>query len=232
MRLAVVIVGCLIVLLLAGCNAAAQYNSVQANDSPQSIESGEEKGVPLSLSEMALPEEGSGNKLDDLKYQVQVGDMLNIFVWRNQDLSVTVPVRPDGYISIPLVDDLQVAGVTTTVVSRQIEALLQSYIKFPKVTVMVTGFGTAYSQQVRVIGQAAEPRALPYRKEMTLLDVLIAVGGLTEFSAGNRAMLIRDHNGQQQKIALKLEDLMEKGDISKNMLLKAGDIVIIPESYF
>ncbi|MCF6218089.1 MAG: polysaccharide export protein [Gammaproteobacteria bacterium] len=220
MRLAVVIVGCLSTLLLVGCNAAAQYNSVQA----------EKKGTPVSLSEMALPEEG--DELDDLKYTVQVGDMLNIFVWRNPELSVTVPVRPDGYISIPLVDDLPVVGVTTTATSRQIEALLQSYIKFPKVTVMVTGFGTAYSHQVRVIGQAAEPRALPYRKEMTLLDVLIEVGGLTEFSAGNRAVLIRDHNGEQQKIALKLEDLMEKGDISKNKVLKAGDIVIIPESYF
>ncbi len=231
MRLAVVVVGCLSAFLLAGCNAAGQYNSLQANDSPQLIEGVEEKGVPLSLSEMALPEEGS-DKPDELRYTVQVGDMLNIFVWRNQELSVTVPVRPDGYISIPLVDDLQVVGVTTTAISRQIEALLQSYIKFPKVTVMVTGFGAAYSQQVRVIGQAAEPRALSYRKGMTLLDVLIEVGGLTEFSAGNRAVLIRDNNGQQQKIELKLEDLIEKGDISKNRALEAGDIVIIPESYF
>ncbi len=230
MRLAVV-VGCLSAFLLAGCNAAGQHNSLQANDSPQLIGGIEEKGAPLSLSEMALPEEGS-DKTDELRYTVQVGDMLNIFVWRNQELSVTVPVRPDGYISIPLVDDLQVVGVTTTVISRQIEALLQSYIKFPKVTVMVTGFGAAYSQQVRVIGQAAEPRALSYRKGMTLLDVLIEVGGLTEFSAGNRAVLIRDDNGQQQKIELKLEDLIEKGDISKNRALKAGDIVIIPESYF
>lgn len=221
----------LIGFLLTGCNATGQYGTIMAKSFSHQEQSDE-------IGEMPVPEEGMAllesaiDEASDSKYRIQVGDALNIFVWRNQELSVTVPVRPDGYISIPLVDDLLVVGVTTTEIARQIERLLQSFIKFPKVTVMVMGFGSTYSQQVRVIGQAAQPRALPYKKDMTLLDVLIEVGGLTEFAAGNRAVLIRNDGGQQQKRDLQLEDLIEKGDVSKNMTLKAGDIVIIPESYF
>lgn len=221
----------LISFLLTACNATSQYGTTMAKNFSHQEQNDEISTVPVSEEGMALLESAI-DEASDSKYRVQVGDSLNIFVWRNQELSVTVPVRPDGYISIPLVDDLLVVDVTTTEVARQIEALLQSFIKFPKVTVMVMNFGSTYSQQVRVIGQAAQPRALSYRKGMTLLDVLIEVGGLTEFAAGNRAVLIRDDSGQQQKLDLQLEDLIEKGDVSKNMILKAGDIVIIPESYF
>ena len=221
----------LIGFLLAGCNATGQYGTTMAKNFSHQEQSDEISAISAPEEGMALLESAI-DEASDSKYRVQVGDALNIFVWRNQELSVTVPVRPDGYISIPLVDDLLVVGVTTTEIARQIEMLLQSFIKFPKVTVMVMDFGSTYSQQVRVIGQAAQPRALPYKKDMTLLDVLIEVGGLTEFAAGNRAVLIRDDNGQQQKLDLQLEDLIEKGDVSKNMILKAGDIVIIPESYF
>ncbi len=221
----------LIGFLLAGCNATSQYGTTMAKHLSHQEQSDEISTISVPEEGMALLE-SSIDEASDSKYRVQVGDSLNIFVWRNQELSVTVPVRPDGYISIPLVDDLLVVGVTTTEIARQIERLLQSFIKFPKVTVMVMNFGSTYSQQVRVIGQAAQPRALPYKKDMTLLDVLIEVGGLTEFAAGNRAVLIRDDSGRQQKLDLQLEDLIEKGDVSKNMILKAGDIVIIPESYF
>jgi len=221
----------LISFLLTGCNATGQYSAPMVKNLSHQESGDEISAIPALEDGMALLESAI-DETGDTKYRVQVGDSLNIFVWRNQELSVTVPVRPDGYISIPLVDDLLVVGVTTTEIARQIEGLLQSFIKFPKVTVMVMDFGSTYSQQVRVIGQAAQPRALPYKKDMTLLDVLIEVGGLTEFAAGNRAVLIRDDSGQQQKLDLQLEDLIEKGDVSKNMVLQAGDIVIIPESYF
>jgi polysaccharide export outer membrane protein len=217
---------CFAVFALSACSPTPSRGVVVVKSSTQQNQAKVTESAPEAIMSPAA------EVIDDKKYEVAVGDILEIFVWRNPELSVTVPVRPDGYISIPLVDDLEVVGVTTTAISRQIEALLQSYIKFPKVTVMVTSFGADFAQQVRVIGQAAEPRSLPYRKDMTLLDMLIAVGGLTEFAAGNRAVLIREVDGKKTKIGLRLEDLIGKGDLSQNMTLKAGDIVIIPESYF
>ena len=165
-------------------------------------------------------------------YLIGPGDSLNIFVWRNPDLSTTVPVRPDGRITIPLVEDLPASGKTPSQLARDIERELAKYVKDPMVTVMVTGFVGPYSQQVRVVGEAAKPQALPYRANMTVLDVMIAVGGLTEFAAGNRARLVRMVDGHQQILELRLDDLLKEGDISANVPMMPGDTLIIPESWF
>lgn len=182
----------------------------------------------LALGTLAWAGEGEETPY----YLIGPGDSLNIFVWRNPDLSTSVPVRPDGRITIPLVEDLQASGKTPTQLARDIEKALAKYVKDPLVTVMVTGFVGPYSQQIRVVGEAAQPQALPYRDRMTLLDVMIAVGGLTEFAAGNRARLIRIVDGEQQVMELRLDDLLKDGDISANIPMLPGDTLIIPESWF
>ena len=165
-------------------------------------------------------------------YLIGPGDGLNIFVWRNPDLSQSVTVRPDGRVSIPLVEDLEVSGKTPTELAREIEKELSIYVKDPIVTVIVSGFVGPYDQQVRVIGEASQPRALPYREKMTLLDLMIAVGGLTEFAAGNRSMITRVVEGKQIQLEARIEDLIKDGDISANVELLPGDILIVPESWF
>jgi polysaccharide export outer membrane protein len=165
-------------------------------------------------------------------YLIGPGDNLNIIVWRNPDVSLTVPVRPDGKISTPLVEDMPASGKTATQLARDIELSLSTFIQQPVVTVIVTGFVGAYSEQIRVIGQAAKPQSLPYRSEMSLLDVLIAVGGITEFAAGNNASVIRNINGTRQKLPVRLNDLIREGDISADMAMRPGDILVIPESFF
>lgn len=165
-------------------------------------------------------------------YLIGPGDGLSIFVWRNPDLSQSVIVRPDGRVSIPLVEDLEVTGITPTQLARQIEKELSVYVKDPIVTVIISGFSGPFDQQVRVVGEASQPRALPYREKMTLLDLMIAVGGLTEFAAGNRSTITRIINGKQMQIEVRIEDLIKDGDISANVDLLPGDILIIPESWF
>jgi len=166
------------------------------------------------------------------EYLVGTGDTLQVFVWRNPELSITVPVRPDGFISIPLVEDMLVLGKTPTKVARDVESALSAYIKDPMVSVIVTKFGGVTKQQVRVIGEATKPQAIPYRGNMTILDVVIEVGGLTEFAAGNRARLIRLLDGEIKSKRLRLDDLIKSGDITANENLMPGDIIIIPESWF
>jgi polysaccharide biosynthesis/export protein len=166
------------------------------------------------------------------EYRLGPGDTININVWRNPEVSQTIPVRPDGKITMPLVEDLPASGKTATQLARDIEHALGKYIQDPLVTVTVTQFVGPYSEQVRVIGQAAKPQALSYREGMSLMDVLIDVGGLAEFAAGNRASIVRNVNGKQQKIAVRLNDLIKNGDISANMPVRPGDILIIPESFF
>lgn len=165
-------------------------------------------------------------------YLIGPGDTINIIVWRNPEVSMAVPVRPDGKITTPLVEDLPAAGKTSTVLARDIEKALAKFIQQPVVTVVVTNFVGNYSEQIRVIGQASKPQALPYRRDMSLMDVMIAVGGTTEFAAGNRASLIRNVNGKQQRFNLRLDDLIKDGDISANMPMRPGDILVIPESFF
>ncbi|GJI87496.1 XrtA/PEP-CTERM system exopolysaccharide export protein [Duganella hordei] len=165
-------------------------------------------------------------------YLIGAGDVVNINVWRNPEVSVSVPVRPDGKITTPLVEDLQAAGKTSTELARDIEKALEKYIQQPMATVIVTSFVGPYNQQIRVIGQAAKPQALAYRQGMSLMDVLIAVGGITDFAAGNKASLIRTVNGAQQKVPVRLQDLLRDGDISANVNVLPGDVLVIPESWF
>lgn len=165
-------------------------------------------------------------------YLIGPNDSLTVFVWRNPDLTITVPVRPDGRISVPLIDDLQAAGKTPTSLARDVEKLLGKYVQDPVVTVIVTGFVGPFAQQVRVVGEAARPQALPFRENMSVLDVMIQVGGLTPFAAGNRALLVRYKDGAEQTYRLRLSDLVKDGDVSANVDVLPGDVVIIPQSWF
>ncbi len=165
-------------------------------------------------------------------YKIGPGDKLQIFVWNNPELNVTVPVRPDGKISTPLIEGVPAEGKTASQLARDLEAALAEYVRNPNVSVMVTEFVGSYSEQVRVVGQAAKPQAMPYRANMSVLDVMIAVGGLAPFAAGNRAVLVRTENGQQTRIPLRLADLLNDGDISANVPMRPGDVLIIPESRF
>ncbi len=165
-------------------------------------------------------------------YLIGPGDSVNIIVWRNPEVSMSVPVRPDGKITTPLVEDLPASGKTSTELARDIEKALAKYIQQPVVTVIVTGFVGTYGEQIRVIGQAARPQALPYRRDMSLMDVLIAVGGVTEFASGNKASIIRNVDGKLQKMPVRLNDLIKQGDISANVNMRPGDVLVIPESFF
>ncbi len=165
-------------------------------------------------------------------YLIGPGDSVNIVVWRNPEVSTTVPVRPDGKITTPLVEDVQASGKTSTELARDIEKALAKFIQQPVVTVIVTGFVGTYGEQIRVIGQAAKPQALPYRRDMSLMDVLIAVGGVTEFASGNKATIIRTVDGKPQKLNVRLNDLIKEGDISANVYMRPGDVLVIPESFF
>ncbi len=165
-------------------------------------------------------------------YRIGPGDTLRIFVWGNPGLTDTVPVRPDGKVSIPLIEDLEVTNRTPTEVSRDIESRLGQYVQDPLVTVIVTEFVGPFNQQVRVVGEAVEPSAISYRANLTALDVMIEVGGLTEFAAGNRTILVRTEGGNQTQYRVRLGDLVKDGDISANVEMRPGDILIIPESFF
>lgn len=166
------------------------------------------------------------------EYVIGTGDQLQIFVWHNADLSAHVPVRPDGRISIPLVEDIPSAGKTPTELARDIEVRLKKYVQDPTVTVIVDNFVGLPSQQIRVVGQATTPKALPYRADMTILDAMIEVGGLTPYAAGNRAKLTRMVNGKPVATTVRLQDLLQDADLSANAPLQPGDIIMIPQSFF
>jgi len=168
----------------------------------------------------------------ETEYRIGPGDSLQVFVWNHPELSVTIPVRPDGKISTPLIENMLAEGKTPSALSRDMEAALGEYVRSPTVNVIVTTFVGAYSEQIRVVGQAQQPRALAYRANMTLLDVMIEVGGLAEFAGGNRAMVLRREGNQQLRIPVRLSDLLQDGDISANMPMRPGDVLIIPESRF
>ena len=169
--------------------------------------------------------------VDDYSYIIGAGDALNIIVWRNPELSMSVPVRPDGKIATPLVDELSVQGKTSIQVAREVEKQLSKYVRDPVVTVVVTGFVGPYSEQIRVVGEAARPQFLPYKQKMTVLDVMIAVGGLTDFASGNDATILRSSEGNKQYV-VRLKDLIKRGDVSANVEMRPGDILIIPQSFF
>jgi polysaccharide export outer membrane protein len=179
-----------------------------------------------------LPPAPPASSLPSAEYRIGPGDALNIFVWRNPELTLTVPVRPDGRLSIPLVEDVVAIGKTPTTLAREFEERLSKYVKEPLVTVIVEGFVGPIPEQIRVIGEAAQPRALPYRADMTLLDVMIAVGGLTRYAAGNDSVIIRTAQGEQNTYSVHLNSLIRDGDIESNVALRPGDILIIPQRLF
>jgi len=178
-----------------------------------------------------FPEAPAKAALDDYTYIIGAGDNVNIVVWRNPELSMSVPVRPDGKIAAPLVDELMAQGKTPVQLARDIEQVLGKYVRDPIVTALVTGFVGPYSEQIRVLGEAARPQTMAYKQKMTVLDVMIVVGGLTDFAAGNRASILRTSEGNKQ-YTVRLSDLVKRGDVSANVEMKPGDILIIPQSLF
>ena len=178
-----------------------------------------------------FPEAPASASTQDYNYIIGAGDTLNIIVWRNPELSLAVPVRPDGKITTPLVDDLPAQGKSPSALARDIEKALAKYIRDPVVTVVVTNFIGPSSEQIRVIGEATKPQILPYRQNMTILDVMIQVGGLTDFADGNHATISRAAEGGKS-YSVRLQDLVKRGDISANVDMRPGDIVVIPQSWF
>jgi len=179
-----------------------------------------------------LPPAPPASSLPSGEYRIGPGDSLNIFVWRNPELTGTVPVRPDGRVSIPLVEDVVAINKTPTELAREYEQRLGKYIREPLVTVIVTNFVGPFPEQVRIVGEAAQPRSLPYRADMTVLDAMIAVGGLTRYAAGNDSVIVRNVSGTQTTYTVHLRDLLRDGDISSNVALQPGDILIIPQRLF
>ena len=167
----------------------------------------------------------------DYKYLIGPLDTVNIVVWRNPELSMSVPVRPDGRITTPLVEDVQALGKNPAELARELEKALSKFIRDPVVTVIVNNFNGPFSEQIRIVGEAAKPQAVAYRQNMTLLDVIIVVGGLTDFADGNKAVLVRGaEKGAQYRV--RLGDLVRRGDISANVDMRPGDVLIIPQSWF
>ena len=180
-------------------------------------------GLPPAPKTAAAP--------DAARYRIGPLDTLNVVVWRNPELSGPITVRPDGYVSLPLVGDLKAAGKSATELAQEAKSALDKLIVEPNVSVVVTGFQGVYGDQIRIVGEAAKPQAVPYRQDMTLLDVMIQVGGMTDYADGNSAILIRgSQNGTQY--AIRLKDLLKRGDISANVAVLPGDIVMVPQSWF
>lgn len=201
-------------LALSGCAAVNQWLGDEAADAEAA-----------AAANVALTD-------DSYDYLIGPGDEINIFVWRNPEVSLNeVIVRPDGKITTPLVEDLVASGKSPKQLAREIEQQLAKFIRQPIVTVIVSEFRGTLSQQVRVIGEATTPQSLPYVRGMSLLDVMIAVGGLTEFASGNRASIVRSVDGIQRELPVRIEDLLEDGDISANVPMRPGDVLVIPESW-
>lgn len=178
-----------------------------------------------------IPPAPSAAASSSYNYIIGPGDAVNIVVWRNPELSMSVPVRPDGKIAAPLVEDLVAMGKDASTLARDIEKELGKYIRDPVVTVVVTQFVGPYSEQIRVVGEAGKPQTLPYKQKMTLLDVMIAVGGLTDFADGNSTTLLRTSESDKQ-YSVRVADLIKRGDVSANVDMKPGDVLIIPRSWF
>jgi polysaccharide export outer membrane protein len=165
------------------------------------------------------------------RYRIGPLDQLNIIVWRNAELSSSVTVRPDGRISVPLVEDLMAAGKSPLELAKEVEQTLSRVVREPAVTVIVSGFQGVYNDQIRIVGEATRPQSVPFRQNMTILDVMIQAGGLTDFADGNAAVLVRGAEGGKQ-YSVRLKDLLKRGDISANVQVRPGDIVIVPQAWF
>jgi polysaccharide export outer membrane protein len=182
--------------------------------------------------ESTLPPAPPPSALPSAEYRIGPGDALEVFVWHNPELSISVPVRPDGRISMPLIEDIIVVGKTPTSLGRELERRLAKYIADPIVTVIPRSFVGPFAQQVRVIGEAVTPRAISYRANMTVLDAIIEVGGLTKYASGDRTILVRIVNNTIQTYRVQLDRLIKYGDIDSNVSLAPGDILIIPQAFF
>lgn len=204
------------VLILAGWLAVSPF-VISCASSPT---------VPLPPT----PDQGTAKAVGS-DYIIGPGDTLQVFVWRNPELSITVPVRPDGKISTPLVENMVAVGKTSPQLARDMEGVLSEYVRSPKVNIIVTTAASAFSL-VKVVGQVLHPQALPYREGMTVLDAVLAVGGLTQFASGNRARIVRIEKGQENIIHVKLADLVNSGDVRENVPLKPGDVLVVPQSLF
>jgi polysaccharide export outer membrane protein len=185
----------------------------------------------MAAEPVAAEAPASGAEGVDLNYVIGPGDVIQVFVWRNPELTVTLPVRPDGKISTPLVEDLVAVGKTPTSLARDVEEKLSEYVRSPQVNVIVTQPASAFSQ-VKVIGQVMRPQALPYREGMTVLDAVLAVGGVAQFAAPNRSKLLRTVSGKEKEISIKLGKLLNDGDLKQNIALRPGDVLLVPKSLF
>lgn len=182
----------------------------------------------------AAPAAGEGAPAENkvaADYIIGPGDTVQVFVWRNPELTATVPVRPDGKISTPLVEDMVAVGKTPSKLARDIEAVLGEYVRSPQINVIVTQPASVFSQ-IKVIGQVANPKSIAYREGLTVLDAVLEVGGLGPFAAGNRAKVVRTENGKTREIKVKLSSLVNRGDMKQNIPLQPGDVIVIPESRF
>ena len=180
----------------------------------------------------ANPDKSPTSLAANYEYRISVGDSLNVFVWRNQELSMTVPVRPDGRISLPLVNDIVAIGKTPTKLSEEIGTVLAQYIKQPVVNVIVVDFGVDLENSIKVVGGKLKPVSLPYTENLRVLDVVVTLGGLPDNASGNSAKIIREKDGKNIEIDVDLADLLEDGDMSQNVEMRPGDIVVIPEKWF
>lgn len=166
------------------------------------------------------------------EYLIGPGDTLNVFVWNRPELTVTVPVRPDGLISTPLVENVVAVGKTPSELAVDIEAVLAEYIRMPDVTIIVESFVGTFGAQIRVLGAVVNPGSVPFRDRLTLLDVLLEVGGMTEFASGNRTKLVRTVDGKTDERRVRLDNLLNRGDLSENVLMQPGDVIVVPEAIF
>jgi polysaccharide export outer membrane protein len=219
----------IILLLATGCSGIGPSGAPVAVPDPAPPTA----GATASPDAAAADATANSAQANNTQYVIGAGDNLGISVYHAPELSVPgLPVRPDGRISMPLIPDIVAAGKTPTQLGKELEERLKEYIKDPIVTVMVTGFIGPFSRQVRVIGEATEPAAIPYRDHMTVLDLMIAVKGLTKYAAGNSAIIVRGAGEKRETIKVRLSDLIKNGDIDQNIELLPGDTLIIPQSWF
>ena len=209
---------------IALASVACSGNPIQTVQAPKAP-------PPQAAPAQPSPDELPPEQEDASTYVIGPGDQLQVFVWRNPELSTSIPVRPDGKISTPLVENMVAVGKTPSQLARDMEKVLAEYVRMPKVNIIVTTSVSAFSQ-VKAVGQVARPQALAYREGMTVMDLILAVGGLGEFASGNRAKIVRTENGKQVEIKVKLGDLMNKGDMKQDIPLKAGDVLVVPQSMF
>lgn len=204
--------------LLALCCAATLAAPAPASASPTA------SSAPAAPAPAAAAE-----GVDADRYVIGPGDTLQVFVWRNPELTATVPVLPDGRISTPLVESIQATGKTPSQLARDIEAVLAEFVRSPKVNIIVTNAVSTFSQ-VKIVGQVLKPQTMPYREGLTVLDVVLQSGGLATYAAGNRARILRKEDGRDVEIKVRLQNLIEKGDFRQNVPMRPGDVLIVPQS--